>query len=73
MHFIWCDDFSLCRDKEGWIMLVGFVNMLMNDANYLVNEGLTKLGEIHAIQVMQQNQESYNSKPVVFIPFKNIK
>ncbi|CAJ0762983.1 24042_t:CDS:10 [Entrophospora sp. SA101] len=42
---------------------VRFVNLLMNDATFLLDESLKKLIEIHEIQIEMDNKEQWDSQP----------
>ncbi|ORX94013.1 hypothetical protein K493DRAFT_315713 [Basidiobolus meristosporus CBS 931.73] len=42
---------------------VRFVNLLINDTTYLLDEGLSKLAEIHTIQKEMANTEAWNQRP----------
>ncbi|KAL7751270.1 Ubiquitin conjugation factor E4 [Sorochytrium milnesiophthora] len=42
-------------------LFVRFVNMLMNDTRYLLDEGLTKLTEIHSLQSEMANTSHWDS------------
>ncbi|KAF9170198.1 hypothetical protein BGX20_009313 [Mortierella sp. AD010] len=41
---------------------VRFVNLLMNDTTYLLDEGLTKLGEIRGIEVEMDNKAAWDAQ-----------
>ncbi|KAF8978431.1 hypothetical protein BGZ46_006476 [Entomortierella lignicola] len=46
------DKFNIRKSES----FVRFVNLLMNDTTYLLDEGLTKLGEIHGIEAEMDNK-----------------
>ncbi|KAF9974459.1 hypothetical protein BGZ73_002117 [Actinomortierella ambigua] len=41
---------------------VRFVNLLMNDTTYLLDEGLTKLGEIREVELEMDNKEAWQAQ-----------
>lgn len=43
---------------------VRFVNLMMNDVTYLMDEALSKLSEIHGIHQEMSNQEAWTSQPI---------
>jgi ubiquitin conjugation factor E4 B len=42
---------------------VRFANLLMNDATYLLDESLSKLAEIHTIQLEMKNKAAWEAQP----------
>ncbi|PFH54088.1 hypothetical protein AMATHDRAFT_136414 [Amanita thiersii Skay4041] len=42
---------------------VRFVNLMINDVTYLMDESLSELSQIHNIQVEMEDAETWNSKP----------
>jgi len=44
--------------------------MLVNDATYLLDEVLIKLGEIHTIERAMQDRETWESQPEVNVPLQ---
>jgi len=44
-------------------LFLQFANMLVNDATYLLDEVLIKLGEIHTIERAMQDRETWESQP----------
>lgn len=49
----------LSKDME---FFVKFVNLLMNDTTYLLDESLTKLAEIHSIQIEMNDQPQWDNQ-----------
>lgn len=52
----------LYRNHE---MFTRFVNMLMSDVTYLLDESLSKLSEIHQIQLEMEDTAAWEAQPVV--------
>ncbi len=50
------------KDKE---YFVKFVNLLMNDTTYLLDEGLTKLSDIRNLENEMENEAEWRAKPQV--------
>ncbi|KAJ1545606.1 hypothetical protein HK405_007809 [Cladochytrium tenue] len=50
---------------------VKFVNLLMNDTTYLLDESLTKLAEIHKIQDEMANVEEWERTPQSYVALGN--
>jgi len=48
------------RDSEGFVR---FVNLLLNDTTYLLDEALIKLAEIHSYQLRMKDQETWHAMP----------
>lgn len=46
-------------------MFTRFVNMLMSDVTYLLDESLSKLSEIHQIQLEMEDTAAWEAQPVV--------
>jgi ubiquitin conjugation factor E4 B len=45
---------------------VRFVNLMINDVTYLMDESLSELTQIHNIQVEMDDQDTWNSKPLEY-------
>jgi len=48
------------RDSEGFVR---FVNLLLNDTTFLLDEALIKLAEIHGYQLRMKDQEAWHAMP----------
>lgn len=48
-------------------MFTRFVNMLMSDVTYLLDESLSKLSEIHQIQLEMEDTAAWEAQPVVML------
>lgn len=62
--FILTDMTLLHRNHE---MFTRFVNMLMSDVTYLLDESLSKLSEIHQIQLEMEDTAAWEAQPVVML------
>ncbi|KAK9722707.1 Ubiquitin conjugation factor E4 [Basidiobolus ranarum] len=49
--------------ESGSEMFVRFINLLINDTTYLLDEGLSKLSEIHTIQKEMADTVAWNQRP----------
>ena len=54
-----------CREKSGDCVFVRFINMLINDATFLLDESLDTLKAIHDTQVAMKDTASWNAQPQV--------
>ncbi|KAK7469287.1 Ubiquitin conjugation factor E4 [Stygiomarasmius scandens] len=54
---------ALNREAQNVDKFVRFVNLMINDVTYLMDESLSELGQIHSIQTEMDNKEQWNSKP----------
>ena len=50
-------------------MFTRFVNMLMSDVTYLLDESLSKLSEIHQIQTEMDDTTTWEAQPQVSFVF----
>jgi ubiquitin conjugation factor E4 B len=70
LKMLWNDYPSIYRDRirhesvEHWDTFVKFVNLLMNDTTYLLDESLGSLTEIHALQI-EMDHPDFASKSEV--------
>ncbi|KAF8315752.1 ubiquitin elongating factor core-domain-containing protein [Cantharellus anzutake] len=53
---------ALSREATNIDSFVRFANLLMNDVTYLLDESLSKLAQIHTIQLEMRDQESWGAK-----------
>ncbi|KAF9935087.1 hypothetical protein BGZ65_003503 [Modicella reniformis] len=65
LKFVWTN--SIHRDmvrteSQKSESFVRFVNLLMNDTTYLLDEGLTKLCEIHSIETEMDDKETWEAQ-----------
>ncbi|KAJ9110282.1 hypothetical protein QFC19_001685 [Naganishia cerealis] len=49
--------------RDDFELFIRFVNMLMSDTTYHLDESLSKLAAIHNIQQVMANQEEWNARP----------
>ncbi|KAI9361650.1 ubiquitin elongating factor core-domain-containing protein [Zopfochytrium polystomum] len=54
---------KVIAESKNTDQFVKFVNLLMNDTTYLLDESLTKLADIHKIQDEMANVEAWNATP----------
>ncbi|KAF9431338.1 hypothetical protein BGZ76_000436, partial [Entomortierella beljakovae] len=62
LKFVWTNPIHrdmVRKESRKSESFVRFVNLLMNDTTYLLDEGLTKLGEIHTIEVEMDNKATW--------------
>ncbi|PCH40023.1 hypothetical protein WOLCODRAFT_88418 [Wolfiporia cocos MD-104 SS10] len=45
---------------------VRFVNLMINDVTYLLDESLSEMGKIHEIQTEMEDAATFNSKPIQY-------
>ena len=50
----------LCRKVDRFVR---FINLMINDVTYLMDESLSELTQIHNIQVEMDDKEAWNAKP----------
>lgn len=55
IHFF----FFLLVEKSSGKQFVRFVNMIINDATYLLDESLETLKQIHEVQVLMENKTEW--------------
>ncbi|GHJ85049.1 hypothetical protein NliqN6_1451 [Naganishia liquefaciens] len=55
------DAFTQAR-KDDFELFIRFVNLLMSDTTYHLDESLSKLATIHSVQQAMANQEEWNAK-----------
>ncbi|CAG8504078.1 13438_t:CDS:10, partial [Ambispora leptoticha] len=53
---------KLRQESRNTVSFVRFANLLMNDATYLLDESLSKLAEIHSIQLEMKNTVEWESR-----------
>lgn len=51
---------ALCRQVDRFVR---FVNLMINDVTYLMDESLSELTQIHNIQVEMDDKEAWNARP----------
>jgi ubiquitin conjugation factor E4 B len=70
---LWTKHPALYREKvkqasiQNWDMFLKFVNLLMNDTTYLLDESVTQLMEIHSIQQEITDQQHWEQLTAVSI------
>ncbi|KAJ3801572.1 ubiquitin conjugation factor E4 [Lentinula aff. detonsa] len=57
---------ALNREAENVDKFVRFINLMINDVTYLMDESLSELTQIHDIQTEMDNTEQWNSKPLEY-------
>lgn len=64
---LYCSLFACvnCREKSGDCVFVRFINMLINDATFLLDESLDTLKAIHDTQVAMKDTASWSAQPQV--------
>lgn len=56
----------LTLDRNNMEKFVRFVNLMINDVTYLMDESLSELTKIHEIQTEMEDAATFNSKPVQY-------
>ena len=75
LKLLWSKYPTLYRDKvkqasvQNWDMFLKFVNLLMNDTTYLLDESVTQLTEIHSIQAEISDKERWEQLAAVSLDF----
>ncbi|KAJ4465100.1 ubiquitin elongating factor core-domain-containing protein [Lentinula lateritia] len=57
---------ALNREAENVDKFIRFINLMINDVTYLMDESLSELTQIHDIQTEMDNKEEWNSKPLEY-------
>ncbi|KAJ4482100.1 ubiquitin conjugation factor E4 [Lentinula aciculospora] len=57
---------ALNREAENVDKFIRFINLMINDVTYLMDESLSELTQIHDIQTEMDNKEQWNSKPLEY-------
>lgn len=71
MKFIWENPVHRQKIKEesSSESFVRFINLLLNDTTFLLDESLTMLGEIHKTQEKMKDEAAWNALPEVLFFF----
>jgi len=69
MKYVWSSDIhrERIRHESSTENFVRFINLLLNDTTFLLDESLSKLAEIHSVQEKMKDEAAWNALPEVRI------